>query len=204
MGILTRVSDNWVRRSGKARLMPYLFWTKVEDRATLEGSSKDAVREHFRNWINTRSVERDGPGADHPNLINESPRYRACLYVDKDVMMSASLTAYPFPQNPTGFHLKVEGHVVLIDAQYGQHYLNQPGIDEYDRAELESGDLTEEDLEEGQYEPIEGKTEYDVGWQYIKLELTATIYDQMCHFHDAWIQPNFYTRPPAIGEGGTA
>ena len=55
---------------GKARLLPYLFWTAMEDRTEFEGASKDAIQEHFRNWINTHSVERDGPGADNPHIAD--------------------------------------------------------------------------------------------------------------------------------------
>lgn len=198
IAILTRVTDNWIRRSRKERLLPYLFWTKMEDRAAFEGASKDAIREHFRNWVNTRSVERDGPGAGNPLIAEVSPRYRACLYVDKEVMESATLREYPSVTNPTGFFLKVGGRVVLIDGQYGEHYLNQPGMNEYDRQEIEDGDMDEEDVEEDEYDPIEGKTEYDVGWQYVELELTATVYNRLCEYHDAWIRPHFYKRPPEV------
>ncbi|KAK3347126.1 hypothetical protein B0T25DRAFT_461972 [Lasiosphaeria hispida] len=171
MGILNRVSDNWIRRSRKERLLPYLFWTTMEDRAAFEGASKDAIRDHFRNWISTRSVERDGPGADNPIIAERSPRYRACLYVDKEVMESATLAEYPSAVNPTGFFLKVGGR---------------------------DGDLAEEDLEEDEYDPIEGKSTFDVGWQYVDLQLTTTIYDTMCENYDAWIRPHFYQRPPAV------
>ncbi|GAB1309916.1 hypothetical protein MFIFM68171_00126 [Madurella fahalii] len=198
MGILNRVTDNWIRRSRKERLLPYLFWAKMEDRAAFEGASKDAIREHFRNWVNTRSIERDGPGGDNPLIADISPRYRACLYVDKEVMESATLTEYPSVVNPTGFYLKVGGQVVLIDGQYGEHYLDQRGIGEYDRQEIEEGYMDEEDLEEDEYDSIDGKTEYDVGWQYVGLELTATMYDSLCEYHDAWIRPYYYTRPPKV------
>jgi len=161
-----------------------------DNRPSLLGASKDAIRDHFRPWISTRSVERDGPGADKPRLADIPPRYRACFYVDKEVMESATLTEYPlsrFVINPTGFHLKVGDKVVLIDAQYGEHYL----------------DLEEEDLEEGEYDRIEGRTSFDVGWQYVRLPLSANIYDTMCQHHDAWVQPYFFQRPPGRVWGRT-
>ena len=201
MGILNRVSDNWIRRSHKERLLPYLFWTTMEDREAFEGASKDAIRDSFRSWVDARSVERDGPGADSPNIAEWSPRYRACLYVDKEVLESATLTEYPSAVNPTGFYLKVDGRVVLIDSQYGEHFLNHPGVDEYDWQEIEDGDLAEEDLDEDEYDPIEGKTSFDVGWQYVGLGVAAAIYDIMCENYDAWIRPSFYKRPPAVWDG---
>ncbi|KAK4221945.1 hypothetical protein QBC38DRAFT_504463 [Podospora fimiseda] len=162
MDILTRVSESRIRQSRKERLLPYLFWTKMEDRAAYEGASKDAIRQHFRHWVSTRSVERDRPGADNPPIADRSPRYQACLYVDKEVMDSATLREYPSFTNPTGLYLKVEGRVIVIDGQYGEHYLNHPGLNEYDLKEIEEeiaeGKMDWEDLEEDEYDPIDGKT----------------------------------------------
>ncbi|KAK3331481.1 hypothetical protein B0H66DRAFT_613970 [Apodospora peruviana] len=180
MSILTRVTDNWIRQCDKERLLPYLFWTRIKDPAAFDGASKDAIRDHFRSWVSTRS-----------------PRYRACLFVDKEAMESATLVEYPSAVNPTGFYLKVGGRVVLIDGQHGEHFLNQPGIDEYDLEEMEDGDLDKDDG----YEPIEGKTTFDVGWQYVDLQVTSAIYDIMCENHDTWIRPHFYQRPPAVWDG---
>ena len=40
-------------------LGPDLQWTVIEDRATLDGATKDAVRARFREWAAARSVERE-------------------------------------------------------------------------------------------------------------------------------------------------
>lgn len=68
-----------------------MAFTPIEDRVAFEGASKSTIREHFRTWVETRSVERDGPGADSHDLTRWSPRYGVCMYVDKEAMQGASI-----------------------------------------------------------------------------------------------------------------
>lgn len=70
--------------------------TVIEDPA-LEGASKGTVQKIFREWVLSRSVERDGPGTDFgvregdvegKELKVLVPRYRMCLYVDEECLRS--------------------------------------------------------------------------------------------------------------------
>ena len=65
------------------RLGPLLQWTVVDD-PTLNSATTAVVQQHFRAWVQTRSVARDGPGADADpmTLLSYIPRYRFCLCVD--------------------------------------------------------------------------------------------------------------------------
>lgn len=71
-------------------LPPYHEWTIVEDRDALDGASKADVRSRFRQWSEERSVERDGPGADHHLIGNIGlvARFEACIMVDKECLDS--------------------------------------------------------------------------------------------------------------------
>jgi hypothetical protein len=195
MDILTRNTEVSLRKAGKLqRLQPYLYWTAMEDRTAFDGASKDAIRDHFRDWVNTRSVERDGPGADHEDLARYSPRYRVCLYVDKIAMESASMELFP---NPYGLEVyQVNGRVVLIDAQFGQHLEGPHELNEYELQEIADGEYTMEDVEddEGEYEPIEDRTTYDVGWMYCQLEYVSSAYERLSEAADEWTE--MYMRPP--------
>lgn len=71
-------------------LAPYHEWTIVEDREALDGAPKGDVHSRFRRWSEARSVERDGPGADH-ELIGQMglvARFEACIVVDKECLDS--------------------------------------------------------------------------------------------------------------------
>ncbi|KAJ0107222.1 hypothetical protein J7T55_007592 [Diaporthe amygdali] len=71
-------------------LAPYHEWTIVEDRKALDAAPTGEVRLRFREWSEARSVERDGPGADH-ELIGQAglvARFEACIMVDKECLDS--------------------------------------------------------------------------------------------------------------------
>jgi len=174
--------------------MPHRFWTPVEDWALLDGASKEDVRNHFRNWINTRSVERDGPGADTPNIADRVPRYRSYLYIDKEVLQSVSIYEFPDPNHPQGFSVSTSGRVVVIDGQHGDYRPDQLGF-------IGDGSGGEQEEEREEYEPIEGNTELDLGWMYASIDTTEDLYDLMCEDPDTWVRPYFYKRPPAVWTG---
>lgn len=146
MDVLTRSTEVILRKSGKkSRLQPYLDWTVVEDRTLFDGASTDAVRKHFLNWVATRSDERDGPGAAQEHVPNKSPRYCACLYVDKDAVEAASMESV---DNGYGFELyRYTGRVILIDARPPRP--------------VREDDSDEED-EDNKFPPLGGNTDYDV------------------------------------------
>ncbi|KAH7166405.1 hypothetical protein EDB81DRAFT_918820 [Dactylonectria macrodidyma] len=56
-------------------LWKYLEWTIVEDRQSLDGASKQRVRDEFTHWaIDRARIEPD---------IAETPRFRYCIYIDQ-------------------------------------------------------------------------------------------------------------------------
>lgn len=198
MDILNRITDHLVRKAGKPYIMPFLDWTEMQDRTAFDGASKDVIREHFRTWILARSVERDGLGVEGKEILRRSPRYQACLYVDKEAMESATLTERPSLFSPTGISFTVKGRVVLVDAQI----LDQWAPPHPEPTQEELDEIEEEEWEEEQYTPIDGDTGHDLGWMYIELRFASIAYDTMCESTDTWSQPWFYKRPPAVWNGG--
>ncbi|KAJ1326056.1 hypothetical protein MN608_09258 [Microdochium nivale] len=141
-------------------LGPHLEWTVIEDRATLENAPKDAVRARFLEWVNTRSVERDGEGAEAPWLVKSLPRFRYCLYIDE--LCFSTLSAVPVKEAVKGGNCRLtKGKIIIIDGTFGNRDIdNEPYPDEEDE---DSDDC------DGGWEPVEGNTEYDVGWAYINV-----------------------------------
>ena len=188
MDVLTRSTDVGLRQMGKAAcLRPYLAWKVVEVRTVFDGASKDTVREHFLDWVATRSDERDGPGAAREDVPRKSPRYRACLYVDKAAIDAASMESM---DNPYGMEIyRCTGHVVLINTEPPWSEAHDDGEDD------EEGD----DEEDDQFPPIDGQTDYDVGWMLVKLEYTGTAYERLAESWDGWVDT--YMRPPEVYGG---
>ncbi|KAK0624162.1 hypothetical protein B0T14DRAFT_517607 [Immersiella caudata] len=174
--ILNRSTWLGLNNENQLRMLPYLSYTPMEDRDLFEGASKDRIREHFRQWVATRSVERDGPGADHPDLIELLPRYRICMFTDKGILSATSIEEIEGLTTPFAL---IQGRAVLIDSQFGQHQ-DYGGMDDIPRP------------------PVEGKTNYDVGWMYIQLQFTANAYNLLCSGGSEEWEPHrgFYTRPP--------
>ena len=193
MDVFTRIAEHFLRKFGKQqRLQPYLHWTVMDDRTAFENASKDAIRDHFRNWIDTRSVERDGPGADRADITGRSPRYNTCVYVDKAAVEEASMELGPRPE--FGIY-RYKGRVILIDAQFGQHLQGPTELTEFELQEIANGEYTMEDIEEDdEYELIEGRSEYDVGWMYVKLEFVSAAYEELAAGLHSWTR--LYKRPP--------
>jgi len=181
--IFRRVTEVRATNKGKTHLLPYLAYTPMEDRDRFEGASKDTIREYFRDWVHERSVERDGPGAcpENEELTRWSPRYKACLYVDKEAMDGASIREIGFFAEP---YCHVEGTGVVIDGQFGEH-----DRDVINRA---IGGAREE------FEPVEGRTGWDVGWMYFRLYLPPALYENLSMSEDEWAGSYFYKRPPGV------
>ncbi|KAM7216066.1 hypothetical protein V8F06_008539 [Rhypophila decipiens] len=89
--------------------------TVVEDPATLDGANKPTVQRIFREWVTSRSVERDGPGVDFGDAEGKDlkalvPRYRMCLFVDEECLRSIEVV---HPR--TGRNMKTSHRAVVID-----------------------------------------------------------------------------------------
>lgn len=63
-------------------MLSSLDTTVFEDRAGLDGASKSAVREQFKNWTTT------APEAEQGTHAAESQRYRYCIHVDAEALES--------------------------------------------------------------------------------------------------------------------
>lgn len=197
MYILNRTTDHFLGDLVKPHIAPLLEWTEMQNRTAFDGASKDDIREHFRTWILTRSVERDGPGVEGNEIIKRSPRYQACLYVDKEAMESATLTENYSPYRRSGVHLEVEGRVILINSELFYEMWPHP-----EPTQEELDEIEEEEWAEEEYDPIDGNTGLDLGWMYISLRFASLAYDTMSEDMDTWSQRWFYKRPPAVWDGG--
>ncbi|KAK4450527.1 hypothetical protein QBC34DRAFT_379240 [Podospora aff. communis PSN243] len=181
MQIINRSTWLGLNNENKLDLLPYVAFTPMENRSLYEGASKDQIRDHFKHWVATRSVERDGPGADHPDLIELVPRYRVCMYTDKEILSDTSIEEVEGMTTPFAM---IQGRAVLVDSQFGQHQ--------------DCGGM--EDIP---HEPVEGKTTYDVGWMYVRLEFISNAYEELCVDGSEGWEPHmhFYKRPPKCWGG---
>ncbi|KAK4450530.1 hypothetical protein QBC34DRAFT_379243 [Podospora aff. communis PSN243] len=163
------------------------FFLDVLHRQNFDGATKDEIREFFRDWVHERSEERDGPGAgtDNEDLIRWSPRYKVCMYADKEVIEGATIRTVTYL--PGGPKLHVQGIGILIDGQY----------DEHDRDVLvrAAGGWREE------FKAVEGRTRWDVGWLRFNLRGVHCVYETLCMSEEEWTSPYFYRRPPRVWNG---
>lgn len=150
----------------QGELGPDLEWTIIEDKA-LEGASRDAVRARFLEWVAARSDERDGPGAAAPWIPKACPRFKYCIYVDRACLDSITVTRDEWHRGP-GIHWNLRGQVVIIDGTHGHH------DEDFRHMMPEDGD---EDGEE--YDPLEGNTDWDVGWTYVDAGHLTVYYENL-------------------------
>lgn len=195
-----------------------LPFTIMDDRAAYEGASKDAVRNAFRAWVAARSPARDGKGVavlDGPHgefRVKNTPRYRFCLYVDRDVMLAARSTyrAHKLVSGRERRYFSTGGYAVLIDAAFDDAYYDNPNRpapepDVSELEEIESGDYTYEewlevvtDGDDG-YAPVEGRVSRDVGWCFVRLP-TRGLYESLLANTLEW--DRYYRRPPLVYPDG--
>jgi len=155
-------SLEWCGRA--VRLGPYLRFTVLED-PSFDNATKDAIREHFRHWIQGRSAERDGTGADGPRVLDRVPRYRHCVYVDKECLDSVRKSVFPSAEAAGKSEpYSVDGFAVLIDSDFGHR---PPPLQE----EPDSEDSEEDDDDDygDEVGPVGGTSELDVGWTYVDV-----------------------------------
>jgi hypothetical protein len=144
---------------------PYLRWSVVEDAATLDGATKEQVRDKHIEWRNGLSVERDGPGADHP-ITKLLPRFEYAIHVGRDSL--DSLIAHEAAGGVARFS---PIYFTLVRAP--QPLLSHDDEDDED----------EEDLSDG----------YDVEWMYVDTNLWIEIYEEL-HGDSGW-QHNYARPP---------
>lgn len=89
-----------------------------EDRSTLDGASKDYVREQFREWGESAPQQEQSSEAD----AGRSQRYRYCLQVDEASLRSV------VDAPPRGGPYKM-GHVNLINKDRDHRWVRPMGGD---------------------------------------------------------------------------
>lgn len=154
-----------------------LKWTVIENQETLKDVGKAEVREQFREWVRTRSVERDGPGAEYKNeafLISRVPRYRLCLMVDEHCLASMD-------KNETIRAVVING---------------EPVVDAPAQVEGYAGEPEEGDEEEGDEAPVE--QEEDGFWMYLDVDWYVSLYQEAA-WRSEW--RDLYRQPPRLFDG---
>lgn len=179
----------------------YLRWTIIDDRDSLDGATKDEVRERFVVWRDGLSVEREGEGADH-RVTRFLPRFEYCIHIGKDSLDSlrAHEEALAAAAASSGQQESVSASppvfFALVRAMQRPEGLPE-GYDPNKAEKEEEEDDDDYDVDHANDPPaVEGSTEDDVGWMYVKVRDWVALYEEL---HDqAWYI--LYTRPPAIAK----
>lgn len=141
--------------------------TVLEDKS-LDGATPVLVRDKFKEWAKTAPEQEQSAEAGY------AIRYAYCIHVDDEALNS--IFQKPDPLS-------------ICDKHWGFVNLIQADWEPYDQ--FEEG----EELEEEQ-EPIEGCTNYDVGWMRVRYDYVLwKTYDEL---RDSVIWHDGYIRPPDI------
>ncbi|MBE3049745.1 hypothetical protein IMZ48_46065 [Candidatus Bathyarchaeota archaeon] len=194
-------------------LIPLLQWNVLEDRDTLERASVEKAKRVFNEWRAGTSVERDGEGAD--NILVRAgrvARFRYFVMVDDESLASmqdvegdaartrrAILRRMPpikvrvvdgerpdCADDLSGFGPRVAGAGVA-SAQVGGD-----GNSEEEDEESEEEDYG--DMEDA-HEPVEGCTDWEVGWMWVETWILLDFYDTVQADQGFNL---FYERPPKV------
>ncbi|KAH6706369.1 hypothetical protein BKA61DRAFT_138235 [Leptodontidium sp. MPI-SDFR-AT-0119] len=157
-----------------------LEWTFIEDRATLDGASKDQLRSRFKQWA-SEALKTEQPRVEDPlSTAYGNPRYTYFIHVDESALKSM---VYGGPQPP-----KMDGrrgYVNFVDAEW------KP------LSEIKSDLGIVDEAEDEVHEPIDGCTEENVGWMRIALHMVgAEFYELMMGNRDVWY--TVYKRSPQV------
>ncbi|KAK9423237.1 hypothetical protein SUNI508_14049 [Seiridium unicorne] len=159
---------------------PYLEWTIIEDRESLDRATKEQVRELFRTWRRGLSVERDGPGADNP-LTTRLPRFEYCVHIGDDSLSSLLDWEKYKAGGGRGRGPPVKCALVSVPAEHPSAALSASTLED------EGGESDEsEDLSDG----------HDIRWMYIPLDSWVVAYEEL-HIGHGW--DLIYKRPPEVG-----
>lgn len=185
----------------KERLGPFFYCPVIEDRATLDGASKDQIRERFKEWVKDTSDARDGNGAVKM-WKNDAPTYQYCLMVDEECLERFSQATdegkrkgnYPaifiqggwFPGLYRGHHRDSWTNGEIHKKWEKEYYEKNGEPAGYDEDELTF------------FDEIEGSREAVLGWMFTKVKSVPSLYDCVMHsdgYYDS------YTRPPDVYPG---
>ncbi|KAK5988988.1 hypothetical protein PT974_10486 [Cladobotryum mycophilum] len=134
-------------------LSQYLEWTVIED-AALEGASKNQIRERFSQWAGERSVKRDGPGVDAPNVEQHITRFNYCIIVDQRCLSM-----------PSTYEDKI-----AAGAPKFQRILPYVTLDT---------NCDPDGEEDDGFPPVESRTRHYSGWIYSHIGSIVTYYEEL-------------------------
>ncbi|KAF5021894.1 hypothetical protein F66182_6042 [Fusarium sp. NRRL 66182] len=163
------VEDELEYRGLSSLLMKYCDWTVIHDPATLDGASKDIVRQRFAAWAAGRSAERDGPGADRPT-VELMPRFRYCVYVDQGCLDTVD-QYYSWVEEGSPRHIRKVVCVIL------------------------DKDCDHRGRGRGGQESVEGCLRSYTGWMYAIVESIPGVYNRLS-YED--LGEGDYYRPPSV------
>lgn len=149
------------------------LWTVFDDKTQFDGASTHDTRQHFRAW--RQHAQREEQGTDFTHF-QYAPRYAFFLHADSQAVQD--LLAIDRPVD-----LLDSGAVNLVSADFGQ------------------AATAVQTPQDGSYEPIEGCTDYHVGFLRMPCQLYLPMY-RMCMSPEQWRAA--YTRPPAIYQEQTS
>ncbi|KAF1828034.1 hypothetical protein BDW02DRAFT_575181 [Decorospora gaudefroyi] len=175
-----------------ALLLPLVRWDVLEDREhALAGSDVDAARRLFSTWRDTVSVERDGEGADHMFVkLARVARFRYFVMIDQESLESLN-EERELAESPDRPRNLPPVKVRVVDAGSSAYALGKfPPPQEVDEEDEE-----EDENDESTLRPIEGCTEWDVGWMWVSINFLLSFYDTL-QADQGW--DLFYERPPKI------
>lgn len=156
--------------------------TVFSDPTLFDGADTPMIRAHFRQWaenaFRTEQQPEDDSGGEEVRMGN-SPRYQFCVQVDAAALHSVVHDAPAPPNNDT----TKKGWVKLISKFWIP-------IEEDPRAPPPRPDPNDE------YEPIEGVTEYDVGWMKVPYHEVMGEYYSGNEGANRWRTE--YCRPPQV------
>ena len=169
---------------------PQLEWVWVEDRARLDGASRERLRkEVFRGWVDGELERSRAMGVEVGPLAAEGsddkvrfdpaavPRYAFFVQVDEEALRSLG------ERGDDGWDAP-GAHVKFVDA----------GWEPMEEEKYWDG-VAEEDRFEETYDEIDGCRQENVGWMRISpYMLGGEFYDAWCGVVDVWYA--FYRRPP--------
>lgn len=150
-----------------------LSWPIQSDAQTLDGASKDFVRERFGEW-DEREVADLQVGPDDRNM-RRNQRFRYCIHVDEKALISVVKDA-PQPPAPD---LRGIGYVNLVAKDWDEQEARDDGEGEED---------------------VDGKRMYDAGWMKVAVDGLAPETYQILD-SGAGTFGMIYERPPRIANG---
>ena len=173
--LITQQSFANIAESDAPEIADSLEWMFVEDRATLDGATKDHLRSRFKQWTSD-AVKTEQPRVeDYRFATFGNPRYTYFIDVDEGALKSV---VYDAPQPPKQDRDCV-GYVNFVAGPW------KPLISEL-TSNVEHVDEGEDDV----HELIEGFTEENVGWMKITSRMVgADFYEAMMGYPDVWYLP---------------